>query len=496
MDRNLINLERDRQTFAKLSEVCRKVMAADDGNTGWLAKKLRNHFGKVGKRGFNGFNRFIEDAELIQTLQLIDEMEAQGTAECLELDLGRNLAILNSNLPMADEAVGHLVTGDRHYNILFVRGANPDGFEGGNHFVAARIFYGPNGELVVLHRDSISGQVSEEFRKTIKKQFGGVKIINIENQAGIMQQGVDMSCGLHALTAMANGGPFDRIQEGLGELKTVDELVKTGGIRLSVTSTADRNLSSRVSPGKKFDNPDSWKNVNPALVKNCRSILEEEKSDSSGKTCSTTEAEVLFAMLAVRARELGLSLGEVGLDAEGNVIDREKTNFAIADYRHHLENDIMIKQLSNGGSFNLMFRLDGAEDHFISVRVFINANGKPVVLYRDPQNGEIADEFREFISRELEAYGEPEIINVGAAAGAGRSRESKSPMAANMEALAALGVDGQLANIQRQMTELSVVEELKNNRRELENCKKANRDLDKRLMTGFEVKERTPILVK
>ena len=107
-----------------------------------------------------------------------------------------------------------LNNGTAPVNFIYTLGTeNNQNADAGAHYVAAQIVRDKStNELVVLHYDSLSGTVSDEFEQYIKNEFReNIQIVNISNNDKTLkqQQGTN-TCGLYALTALRTGGILDQ----------------------------------------------------------------------------------------------------------------------------------------------------------------------------------------------------------------------------------------------------------------------------------------------
>ncbi|MDR3079083.1 MAG: hypothetical protein LBU15_03515 [Rickettsiales bacterium] len=115
-------------------------------------------------------------------------------------------------------------------NFVFTLGVVEEDGRGvdGGHFVAIRVLQDPGtGRIFVLYRDSFGLEIGEEIRIFVERELGkNVEVMVIENQGGVMRQLIDgTTCGLRALTVMASGGLFDRVENRIGEYGGLDNFI-------------------------------------------------------------------------------------------------------------------------------------------------------------------------------------------------------------------------------------------------------------------------------
>jgi hypothetical protein len=95
---------------------------------------------------------------------------------------------------------------------------------GQSHFVAARVLHLENNKFIVLHRDALSSNVGLNLKNFIKNNLNffdrtiEVSLYNIKNKPGFITQNGGMgsvTCGLHAITVLADGGLMDRLEKSI-----------------------------------------------------------------------------------------------------------------------------------------------------------------------------------------------------------------------------------------------------------------------------------------
>ncbi|MDR1494811.1 MAG: hypothetical protein LBI29_02105 [Rickettsiales bacterium] len=498
MEIKVINPEKDRET---LYDVVGKYLDARFGAGGLSAERNKN---EIEKRKLlmlrNGVNEQVVD-RFVRVSEIEAMLETNGVKERLLLSEHDNLKFV-SRVPIVQDgvttrAVGSerldLITIKHGYNFLFVEGVgvSVEGDNGvdGNHYVAARAVRDPEtGEIALLHRDSKHEGISEEFKIFARREFGdNIRIVNIENQEGVMCQNDGTTCGLRALACLVNGGLFYRIEERIAELGSLNRFIGSGEVKLSVISAGNKILFSGEKNDRVHD-PDSYLNISELLLDSYVSMCNNERTeflpiparigDKRNRKIGeyiekdSRETEVLVALLIQNTDKLGLTLGTCGTEDNRGAT----TNFGITNCYHHLEKGTIAGQIDAGGSYNMMFRLSGWHDDFVSAKIFRDLDGKIIVLHIDPQNKGVSKEFQEFISEELRGYGNFEIKNIES-----DNKKSKSGRAGSMETLMALGNGGSLAKTRAAIIRESRSAELKRNKVELKNCRDANSEINDRL---------------
>lgn len=158
-------------------------------------------------------NRFKMNEE--QNYKFFDKEEQNKLIPCfIESErissLEPQIKILANNLDFDDDGKRDIAQNEP-YNFIFTIGVGKVNGQRGTHYVAGQIFRDHEGRLIVLHYDSLNGNVNKEFEEYIKTQFGEHTIINIPNENKFTQKNHGTNtCGLCALTALRNGGIIDQ----------------------------------------------------------------------------------------------------------------------------------------------------------------------------------------------------------------------------------------------------------------------------------------------
>ncbi|MDR1494555.1 MAG: hypothetical protein LBI29_00775 [Rickettsiales bacterium] len=194
--------------------------------------------------------------------------------------------------PVMNKERWDLVNNGVGFNVIFVLGVDDDGI-GGYHWVAARVTRDPQtGEIFLLHRDSKYGNVDEEFKMFAEREFGSdVRIVNVKNQTGVMLQKDSKTCGLRALTSMAKGGLFDRMEKKIVEKRGLDNFIESNTMKLSVTSPKVKSFFRAVIHRVFFAVPIAIKNFFQKVSKIFKSAASNRKKEK--KNTENIEASIV-----------------------------------------------------------------------------------------------------------------------------------------------------------------------------------------------------------
>ncbi|MDR2777594.1 MAG: hypothetical protein LBB24_02390 [Rickettsiales bacterium] len=458
----ILDLEGDEGIFNSLVETYLEVRHDNEGGDYYP-----NSESIIGDR----VDRFVEDVEIGMILQRTPE---------LGLSLGSNILIHSLNLYRTDMIqtdvdILNQIDGKKNCSIIFTLGKGESAFSGGSHFVASRVFRDPEtNEMVVLYRDSIQGEVSEEFKEYIRGQFGdNLRIVNVENQPGVMQQNDGTTCALRSLASQVRGGLFDRIENGIRDCGGLDNFIKVNSelslVDLSIgipeqavaISSPERDVPpSIVKRYVEMRISELLENMTDDLVMEELEYLlhvQENNNYSYEEVASLIEEaplgiESLMVTLIHDNPEFSeLSIGEVGLTDDGRTVDVKEVNFSITDYDNPLEEGSILGQIDKGNSYSLVFKVGEDDNSFIPVRVFRDPiTEEVVVLHIDPRGDGVDRELQAFLSREVGKNENMKFINGN---GFGKSEKPRNNMVNGFEALAALADNGPLARMQTEIVQ-------------------------------------------
>ncbi|MDR1494847.1 MAG: hypothetical protein LBI29_02310 [Rickettsiales bacterium] len=221
MEDTIIDPKKDNEIFNLLLGEYVKVIPGTES----LGRNRTRRIRKFLKRSEEGNITASDVDEYVGNIEILDIVERLPQ---LALDLNANLTFVSSvplrdrfgdNLILSQQLLFDQIASEGYYNFIFTMGVGDNGpmgnADGGVHYVAARAVYDyTNKTIFLLHRDSVYGKISNEFRTFVVREFGeDTTILNINNQEGVMYQRDGTTCGLRALTSLATEGLFFRIEK-------------------------------------------------------------------------------------------------------------------------------------------------------------------------------------------------------------------------------------------------------------------------------------------
>ncbi|MDR3079084.1 MAG: hypothetical protein LBU15_03520 [Rickettsiales bacterium] len=231
---NIVNLAKDEEIFRTVAKGYLDVRYGAGGQKEKAGQKRKQELKDyVDRHGVDGtvVDSLVQLDEIVCLLDNNTEgLGLQPSTNFVSADRFPDRNVNRDIIPLLnDQRRTQLASGIIGLNVIFTLGVISDERrrESSGHFVAVRVLQDPGtGEIFLLYRDSFGSKIGKDFKIFAEREFGGdVKIVVIENQEGVMQQYDGTTCGPRAVTVMAAGGLFDRVENRIRECGGLDDFM-------------------------------------------------------------------------------------------------------------------------------------------------------------------------------------------------------------------------------------------------------------------------------